>query len=249
MTSAPQPQPSFSEGLHKAWLARFAHVDTDPVEATLVIVVSDTQPAGSIVDMPLVGPGLGRADLRLAQIRFVPSSKVIRRIQVFAPVAPGAPGMVYTDALDTAGQFAAATLVAFERPAEPGPGSPWEGVAEGALLDGATFAALGLTEADQVGAVQWWPHNGQITQLYVSPLWRRRKVASKIVVAAELVSRSRGGQRVRGGGERTQLGEAFTSGAPSFWTHRVADLTTVRPPMTPDADTDGVPERNLEVRP
>ncbi len=239
--------PRFPDAVHNLWTARFTHLDVDPVEVTMAVIASDAHPAGTLVDLPPVGPSLTRDDLRLAQLRFVPSTKVIRWVRVAEVLAPGAPPLVYTDALDTGGRFPAATLVAFERPPEPD--ERWADVPDGALLDGTTFARLGLAASDQVGAVQWWPHNGQIVQLYVAPSQRRRKLGSKIVAAAELVSRSRGGQPVRGGGERTALGDAFTSAAPDYWTHRVAELTVVRPPMTPPADAVGVPERNLEVRP
>src|SRR4051812_3759142 len=96
--------PAFPEQKHSIWVARFSHVDVDPVESTLVMLAGPSQPDGSVVDMPLVGPGLTGPDVRLAQIRFVPRAGLVRRAQVFEPLAPGAPAMVYTEVNDSSGQ-------------------------------------------------------------------------------------------------------------------------------------------------
>ncbi|MCW2604470.1 MAG: hypothetical protein JWN61_2605 [Pseudonocardiales bacterium] len=234
----------FPQRTFNTWLARFRHIDADPLEMTLVGVASDAHPAESIVDMPLVGPGLTKNDIRLIQVRFVPSTGRVLRAQTLGPITASAPDLIYAEIRDDSNEFTTWTVMGFELPA----GASELGVVEGTVLDRAQWDALGLDQSQQVGAVQWWPHNGQIIQIYVAPVMRRRRVGSKLSAIAECINRSRGGPPVRGGGERTELGEAFVSAAPDY-AHRVAALSTVRPPMTPPDKTDGIPSRNLNVEP
>jgi hypothetical protein len=218
-------------------------MEVDPPEATLIGVASPRHPAGATVEMPQVGPGLTAQDVRLIQVRFVPSTRRVLRAQVFEPVAPGAPRMVYTESSDATGPHLSLIVVGFELPDSPAAAA----IPEGTFLNQEQWAALKLRPEDQIAAVQWWPHNGQVTQVYVAPSMRRRRVGSKIASIAECVTRSRGFPPLRGNGERTELGQAWVSAVPDFAVHRIAELTVVRPPMTPPEDTEGIPRRNLEV--
>jgi hypothetical protein len=242
-SNGPEAAARFPERKVNTWLARFQHPDADPPEATLIGVASPRHPAGSTVDMPAVGPGLTAQDVRLIQVRFVPSTRRVVRAQVFEPIAPGAPDMVYTETSDAAGPQLALIVVGFELPDTPAAAE----IPEGTFLNKGQWDALQLRPEDQIAAVQWWPHNGQVTQVYVAPAMRRRRVGSKIASIAECVTRSRSFPPLRGSGERTELGQAWVSATPDFAVHRIAELTVVRPPMTPREAAEGVPRRNLEV--
>ncbi|MDT7538085.1 MAG: hypothetical protein QOI82_1670 [Actinomycetota bacterium] len=104
---------------------------------------------------------------------------------------------------------------------------------DGTVLGREEARRLGLRTQDQVAAVRWFPGSGVVHQVYVSPEWRRRKVASKLLTVAELLSVAHGWQPLHGSGERTELGEELVTRASGYWRSRVVAQTTVMPPMTP----------------
>lgn len=121
---------------------------------------------------------------------------------------------------------AANTLVAFS-------GS---GVSDGSVLDAPTVLSRGLTAADQVGAIRWWIHSGQIHQVYVAPERRRQGIATALIHAAAGARAARGWPSLRADGQRTDLGEDWAQAGPNSWRHRVEPRTHDLPPMTPTQD-------------
>jgi len=115
--------------------------------------------------------------------------------------------------------------------------------ADGVVVQPAALDGLGIDRAGQVGAVRWWTASGQVHQIYVAPRWRRRGVASKMVLVASAFGLGWGWPRLWGSGELTDLGEAWIGDA--LWRARVPPRTKRLPPMTPEADAVGVPLRNL----
>lgn len=108
-----------------------------------------------------------------------------------------------------------------------------DGAAEGSVRTAAEVARRGLSAADQVGAVRWWYESGLVHQIYVQPAWRREGIARALLQAAAGVRVSNGWASLHGNGQRTDLGELFTSAGPTFLRTRVAPRTHRLPPMTP----------------
>jgi ribosomal protein S18 acetylase RimI-like enzyme len=114
----------------------------------------------------------------------------------------------------------------------------------GRVIDHRTFVPLPIRSDEQVAAIRWWPGTGQIHQVYVSPLHRRRGIGTAMVYAASAHLIAGGSpSRLWASGERTDLGEAFATGLPH--PQRVHSRRRSLPPMTPAEDAMGVPERNL----
>ncbi|MGI8750727.1 MAG: hypothetical protein ACR2MN_00095 [Acidimicrobiales bacterium] len=125
------------------------------------------------------------------------------------------------------------TLIAFSTP----------DFSDGVFVEPGALEALGIDKDQQVGAFRWWPESGQAHQVYVAPMWRRRGLASKIVLAASGFGLGWGLPRLWGIGQLTDLGAAWTGSA--IWHSRVPTWTERLPPMTPPEDTADVPRRNL----
>jgi len=117
----------------------------------------------------------------------------------------------------------------------------------GTVVGNAVFEPLAIRSDQQVGAIRWWPGTGQIHQVYVQPHRRREGIGSALAcaAAAHLVA-SGSPHRLWAGGDRTELGEALAQVSPHQ--HRVRPRQRVLPPMTPGADTTGIPDRNLYPR-
>lgn len=137
-------------------------------------------------------------------------------------IVAGAPELCYVVVGEPEASPPAVQLIAFSGPAP-----------DGAVLSPDQATQLRLRSEQQVAAVRWFPGSGVVHQVYVAPEWRRRRVASKLLTAAELVGRAHGWQPVHGSGERTALGEELVMHAPGYWRSRVVPQTTVMPPMTP----------------
>ena len=105
-------------------------------------------------------------------------------------------------------------------------------VAPASVLRNEHLRELGVTSADQVGAIRWYPVTGEVDQVYVAPDWRRRRVASTLAAVAGILNEVGGLPRLWGDGQRTELGEQWRRTA--TWADRGAPLTHVAPPMTPD---------------
>jgi hypothetical protein len=115
---------------------------------------------------------------------------------------------------------------------------------DGTIVESAEAAAAGVTAADQVAALRWFPGSGQVHQVFVAPEWRRRHVAVKMHMTAELIRAGRGWPAIRGGEIRTELGDAYITalGISPRITPRVASA----PPM--DAPAVGTPSAT-DIRP
>jgi GNAT superfamily N-acetyltransferase len=113
----------------------------------------------------------------------------------------GAPDLWFVLVMEPDADPAAANLVGFASADFP----------DGTFVDDVAATSAGITAADQVAALRWFPGSGQVHQIFVSPQWRRRRVAVKMHMAAELVRAARGWPAIRGGEIRTELGEAYIS--------------------------------------
>lgn len=142
-------------------------------------------------------------------------------IQVTQTVAPKAPEMWFAEVVE-AGPPTALNLVAFTGLDVP----------NGAVLDAtAQHDVAGLSADQQIGAIRWYPETGELDQVYVSPDWRRRSIATALMGACATHNLATGGPMGWGDGQRTALGEKWRNS--HRWGHRAADLTHLAPPMTP----------------
>ena len=180
----------------------------------------------------LVIPGAEHADGTLVDLvgdpprppivtaRVNPSGRVTA-VEVAAELAASAPPLWYVEAPETAAKPPAMVLVAYST----------GDLADGAVIDNPTFAAMPVRSDAQVAAVRWWPDNGQIHQLYVGPAHRRKGIGRKLFAAAGGYVAARGWPRLWVSGERTDLGEAALGHAPEYFAHRVTERHTQSPPM------------------
>jgi hypothetical protein len=115
---------------------------------------------------------------------------------------------------------------------------------DGTVVDSAAASVAGATAEDQVAALRWFPGSGQVHQVFVAPDWRRRHVAVKMHMVAEMIRAGRGWPAIRGGEIRTELGDAYITslGISPRITPRVASA----PPM--DAPAVGSPSPT-DIRP
>jgi len=125
------------------------------------------------------------------------------------------------------------TLIAFSTP----------DFGDGVFVQPAVLDTLGIDLAAQPGATRWWTDSGQFHQIYVAPKWRRKGVASKMILVAAAFGRGHGTPRLWGIGDYTDLGVAWMGGA--VWSAVVPPRTKRLPAMTPEPDAVGVPPRNL----
>lgn len=106
----------------------------------------------------------------------------------------------------------------------------------GMVISNDEFEGMPVSSDEQIGAIKWWPHNGQIHEIYVQPGRRRQGVGRGLIHAAGAHQVTAGRPLLWSSGERTDLGEAFarSEGGP----YRVRPRTRVVPPMTPRNDGD-----------
>lgn len=113
----------------------------------------------------------------------------------------------------------------------------------GFMLSNDEFEGMPVTSEEQIGAIKWWPGNGQIHEIYVQPAHRRQGVGGALIHAAGAHQITAGRPTLWSSGERTDLGEAFARARGGAL--RAAPWGRRMPPMTPDDRRDGVPGRNL----
>src|SRR5690242_10898251 len=145
----------------------------------------------------------------------------VTRLEVSAEAAPKAPPLWFADLPDPTAAPPTATIIAFAG----------HGMAPGALVGRPRLRELGVASDQQLGALRWYPNTGEVDQIYVAPAWRRRSIATAMLVAAGTLSVARHGSRLWADGQRTALGERLRNA--DTWAHRAADLTHIHPPMTP----------------
>lgn len=196
----------------------------------LVGIATGAFAAGTVVELP--GPARRPAGWQVEAHVPVPG-RLPRRVLVSPEAAPGAP--LLWGVVTPAGSGDLVDLVAFSTADAP----------DGALLDSAAFARLGLAWKNQVGALRWSPSTGVIGQIYVAPAHRRRGVATKLVMTAMAIRTAMGWTVLGSDGRLTDLGAAWLADVPGWWHSYLPARSAHLPPMTPEHEAAGVPGRNL----
>lgn len=210
-------------GLFAFWYARA--YDSGRRPAWTALVQSDRHPDGTVLDLP--EPEADHEvtqDDRVAAWARCGADGTVERLEVTDEVAPKAPPLWWAELQEPDASPPASTLLAFTG----------HGVEPGTLLDRHALRDVDVVSADQLGAYRWIPHSGFVDQLYVSPAWRRRTVATALVAAAGVLATARGWPRMWSDGQRTSDGERFREGG--LWAHRTEELTHLMPPMTPPGE-------------
>jgi GNAT superfamily N-acetyltransferase len=209
---------SAADPLLHPWWARLSDGEPGrPARQTLIAVLSPDFPAHTIVDLP------GSRRPTGWQVAVTTEDGRLDRVAV---ALPDAPMLWYVELPEPTAVPPATTLVAFSDLRR----------AEGEVLSEPEAWAAGVSGADQVAAVRWWPADGLVHQVYVQPSFRRRRVAAKLVQAAGGVQAARGLPAMHGDGRRTDLGEQWRAGLPGYLATRLAPRTYAVPPMTPDGE-------------
>lgn len=144
----------------------------------------------------------------------------ILRVEHMAPVSD-APPMWFVFVDEPKASPAAANLVAFTS-AHREPGT---------IISRYAFQTLGVDNDSQIGAVRWY-RSGVVHQIFVPPAWRRRFVATSMLVVADAFHQANGWPgHLRSDGRRTSLGKLFAAG--TRYPRRFAPLEQTMPPMDP----------------
>lgn len=181
----------------------------------VLVVPGDEHVDGTLVDLEGEPP---RPPIVVTRLD---GSGRITDIAVAAELASTAPSLWYVEVPETSAQPPAMVLVAYSTP----------DLADGTVVDNAGFATMPVSSEAQVGAIRWWPANGQIHQIYVGPEHRRKGIGRKLFAAAGGYVAARGWPRLWVSGERTDLGEAALGHAPGYFAGRVTPRHTHSPPM------------------
>jgi len=214
------------------WWLRTATVEL----VTLHAVASSEHPDGTVVDVVSLPPGYVPPGERVVRARVRPASRQVLDVAVRgAPAADRAPVVVWHEQVRRDLRPVEVHLLAFlhddvvslaaERSLEAAP--------PGAVLTAADVARLGLTAVDQLAAVRWNPATGQVLEVDVDPGYRRRRVATSLLFAAEACAVARGWPCLWGGGTRTAVGESLARGLACWGVRRARPLTSIAPPTTP----------------
>jgi GNAT superfamily N-acetyltransferase len=157
--------------------------------------------------------------------RTSPSDRGILHIEVADVVAPEAPDLWFVRIDEPKASPAAVHLVAFTNDARPA----------GTVVNHYQFATMGVHSDEQAGAVRWYPRDGLVHQVYVSPQWRRLQVGTKLLYSAGAFHQSMGWPgKLHSDGRRTPAGDALTSTI--LHPIRIAPLTETMPSMdAPDS--------------
>lgn len=217
--------------------------------ATVVVhaVATGEHPDRAVVDVADLPPGRAASRGRLARVSMRTDTLQLLDVRLLGDAAGGTLPVVLVERVLRDASPPLAELLAFahddvaDRAASLG-----ANVEAGAVLTANDAARLGLASLDQVGAVRWRVGTGQALEIYVSPLHRRRRVATSLLFAAEGAAAARGWPRLWVGGVRTALGQALLERMRWGGSGRVQPLTELAPPMTPAQDTIGVPLHHLE---
>jgi GNAT superfamily N-acetyltransferase len=197
---------------------------------------TDEQPDGAIVDLD---PDAALPAHPLMSAYTDAGNGRVRSVHVSGAVAPTAPPLWYVEHPQTAERPPAMVLIAFSTSDLP----------DGSVIDDATFTEMDVRNADQAGAIRWWPATGLVHQIYVTPAMRRRGIGTKLLAAAGAYRAARGWAPIWANGERTDLGEVHTRALPAPFQGRLTPRTRVMPPMTPPPDAAGLDRRLLEPDP
>lgn len=201
--------------MHGIWWGR-RPAASPPGAHEVLVVPGDEHADGTLVDLEGEPP---RPPIITAQID---SGGRVTSIVVSSAFAGSAPPLWYVEVPETAAKPPAMVLVAYAT----------GDLADGTVVDNATFTTMPIRSDAQVAAIRWWPSNGQIHQLYVGPDHRRKGIGRKLGAAAGGYVAARGWPRMWVSGERTDLGEAMLAhAAPDYFAHRITQRHTHSPPM------------------
>lgn len=219
------------------WWLRTATVEL----VTLHAVASSEHPDGTVVDVVSLPPGYVPPGQRIVCARVRPAARQILEVEVRGePAGDATPAVVWHEQLRRDLRPVEVHLLAFlhddvVRLAEE---RSLPGVAPGTVLTAADVARLGLAARDELAAVRWNPATGQVLELHVDPDFRRRRVATRLLFAAEACAVARGWPCLWVGGERTALGESLLRGL-RWGVRRARPLTTLARPTTPVGEEPG----------
>lgn len=190
----------------------------DGVPVWFALVDSGRHPDGTRVQLPAAEAQREVGDNAVCTAGHGDEQRVTA-LRVAGQAAPHAPPLWFVEVRESSGAPPAVSLVAFTG----------HDVPAGSVRD--DLGGTSATNADQVGAVRWYPATGEVDQIYVQPQWRRHRIGNVLLVCAATLSYARGWPRFWGDGQRTRLGEQFRNASP--WRGLAADLTHESPPMTP----------------
>lgn len=196
------------------WWGRRAAA-SPPGAYEVLVVPGDEHPDGALVDLDGAPP---RPPIVTAIVN--PGGRV-GALSVSVELAGAAPPLWYVEVPETSATPPAMVLVAYST----------ADLADGSVIDNATFAPMPVRSDAQVAAIRWWPDNGQIHQIYVAPDRRRQGIGRKLFAAAGGYVAARGWPRLWVSGERTDLGEAALGHAPAYFSQRITQRHTQSPPM------------------
>jgi GNAT superfamily N-acetyltransferase len=142
------------------------------------------------------------------------------RVHLAPFAAPEAPATWFVNVDEPRASPRATNLVAFAS----------DHFAPGTVINGYTFATLGISSDDQIGALRWYPETGIVHQVFVGEKWRRQQVGTLLIYAASAFHQARGwAGRLHSDGRRTDLGQFFVAGLRH--PERIAPLSETMPPM------------------
>lgn len=152
----------------------------------------------------------------------------IVNISIEPGAIPGAPAVWFVFVPEPKGDPAAANLVAYGIDSLP----PELTMPAGTVVSANRFPMLGVPNDAQLGAIRWYPRDGLIHQVFVSPAARRQSLGTVMIYAASAFHQANSWPgRLHGDGRRTDLGDKFVAGLRH--PQRYAPLTEVQPPMDP----------------
>lgn len=229
MTPAPPGTP--------LWWLRTAAVDL----VTLDAVASSEHPDGTVVDVASLPLGHVPRGPRVVRARVRPTNRRLVEIVVHGEVAgDDAPAVVWREwvrrdlkpvevhlAAYLHDDAARAAVARGSAPALPG-----------AVLATSEVRRLHLTRADEVAVVRWNPATGRVRELFVDPRYRRRRVATSSLFAAEACAVARGWPCLWNDGGRTELGEALCDGVARWGVRRSWVRAGVRAGVRAEARSD-----------
>jgi hypothetical protein len=148
------------------------------------------------------------------------------RIDIDPVAVPGAPPVWYVYVLEPQASPPAVNLVAYSTDEL----SNENALPPGTLVSSNRFPLLGVPSEAQVAAIRWYPHDGLIHQVYVTPDARRQSLGTVMIYAASALHQSHGWPgAIHGDGRRTDLGDKFVAGLRH--PQRYQPLTETQPPM------------------
>lgn len=150
----------------------------------------------------------------------LPTETGLVKIRIGAYLLPAPPALWFVWVDEPRASPAATNLVAFGG----------DRFAPGTVVSHYTFATAGVPNGEQAGAVRWYPGGGQVHQVFVSPEWRRRNVASTLLYTADAFHQANGWDgKIHGDGRRTALGQMLLAGL--LHPNRAKKLTEQMPSM------------------